>query len=125
MTPHIHPNYIKACNIILVTACLGIINFLLIGQFTSLYIFVLLFGIGLIALLAFLARKGYNWFKWMYLALIICGLPTSIKSLSLLFQSNIFAGCILVLHFILDIVVIILLFKIPKTSEVEQPSEIL
>lgn len=82
MVANTHPSNIKACNIILVTACLGIINYLLIGPFTTIAIISMLFAIGIIVILAILARKGYNWFKWVYLVLFAIGLPSVIENLS-------------------------------------------
>lgn len=127
MKKYVHPNFIKACNIILVTGCLSIIQFLLVGPFTSLMIFGCIFGVVIILVLAFLARQGYEWFKWVYVVLFGLGLKSLVVVLPLLLKTNSIAAGIYILHIILQGLVVLFLFKVPKQPIIEptQSQEIL
>lgn len=122
MKKYIHPNFIKASNLILFTGCLAIIQFLLVGQFTSLTIFGILFGVVIIVVLGYLARQGYEWLKWVYIVLFVLGLKSLIVILPLLLKSNRSAAGIYVLHIIFQGLVVLFLFKVPK-QPVREPNE--
>ena len=126
MKKYIHPNFIKASNLILLTGCLSIIQFLLVGPFTSLMIFGILFGVVLIIVLAYLARQGYEWLKWVYVVLFGLGLKSLVVILPLLLKSNPVAASVYVLHIIFQGLVVLFLFKVPKQPIIEptEPQEI-
>ena len=119
MKKYVHPNFIKACNIILATGCLSIIQFLLVGPFTTLMISGCIFGVAIIIVLAFLARQGYEWFKWVYVVLFGFGLKSLVVVLPLLLKTNPIAAGIYILHIILQGLVVLFLFKIPKQPIIE------
>ena len=122
MKKDIHPNFIKASNLILFTGCLSIIQFLLVGPFTSLMIFGSLFGVVLIVVLAYLARQGYEWLKWVYVVFFGFGLKSLVVVLPLLLKSNLIASGVYILHIVFQGLVALYLFKVPKQSVIE-PTE--
>ncbi|MEO6522336.1 MAG: hypothetical protein ABIN91_11700 [Mucilaginibacter sp.] len=66
MKRYININYIRASNLILVSAALRIVDFFLIGEFVSLGSVVALFAITLLFAIGLLVRKGFVWSKWVF-----------------------------------------------------------
>ncbi len=108
------PNNIKASNLILITAVLTIVNFLLVGPFTTLIIIIVIIGVALIVTLGLLAQQGYSWFKWMYLGLFILELVNALQTMPLVANYPLIARCLLALHYIIQIIAIVLLFRPTK-----------
>jgi len=119
MTKSIDRNAIKASNLTLVTAGLTLIQFLLVGHFTLLMIFGIIFSIAIICVLAYLARQGYEPFKWVYLVLYIFELRSAITVVSLVFKTSLIGGFVLILHYVLQAIVLIFLFKVKKKTLIE------
>ena len=79
MKRYININYVRASNLILVSAALGLINYLLSGGFTvSAESGIALFAILVLFVTALLVRKGFVWAKWVYSVLVILGLLVTI-----------------------------------------------
>jgi len=89
-------------------------------------IFGILFGVVLIIVLAYLARQGYEWLKWVYVVLFGLGLKSLVVILPLLLKSNPVAASVYVLHIIFQGLVVLFLFKVPKQPIIEptEPQEI-
>ncbi|OPB86019.1 hypothetical protein [Elizabethkingia ursingii] len=119
---NISPNYIRASNIIYISAALGIINILLINNYVaidSIYIiFPAICSITFVFGLGYLARIGTNWVK--YILLINCALTPVLSYIRILiFLTNInpLLGCIIIIQTVLQIWALILLFKISQTKK--------
>lgn len=82
-------------------------------------IFGILFGVVLIIVLAYLARQGYEWLKWVYVVLFGLGLKSLVVILPLLLKSNPVAASVYVLHIIFQGLVVLFLFKVPKQPIIE------
>ena len=125
MTKPVDRNTLIASNLILVSAALGVINFLILGSFISFYQdCAAFFSIAFVVLMAFLARQGFKWIKWVFAILFICGVPFTINALSLMFHQNILSGIISVLQVLVQLTALILLFvKAKKYLEpvIQQP----
>lgn len=75
MKRYVSANYIKASNLILISAGLNVINFLLSGSFTSSpQLGIAIFAITTLFVTALLIRKGYVWAKWVFSAIVVLGL---------------------------------------------------
>lgn len=109
------PNDVKASNLILITAALSLINFLVTGPFTTLLIVAVIIAVAIIVTLGILAQQGYPWFKWMYLGLFVLELTNSLNTIQLMYGYPLIAKCILVLHYIIQIIAIVFLFRPGKT----------
>ena len=121
MTKPVERNILIASNLTLISAALGVINFLILGSFTSFaYDFTAFFAIAFIALLAFLIRQGYKWVKWLLVILFLTGLPFLVPQLPIIFKQSFLAGMINILQSILQLASIILLFI--KTKVDTQPT---
>ena len=102
MTKEKSPNNIKASNLILTTAVLSIVNYLLVGPFTTLIIIIVIFGIALIVTLGILAQQGYSWFKWMYLGIFILELVNALQTIPLVANYPLIVRCLLGLHYMIE-----------------------
>ena len=68
MTKPIHPNAIKASNLLRLSALLTLISYYLFDDRASLVTMLgALTGICIITIAAYLIRKGYNWVRWFIL----------------------------------------------------------
>ncbi|MES2558348.1 MAG: hypothetical protein V4590_01305 [Bacteroidota bacterium] len=117
MNKLIHPNYKKASNVIFLTIILSLIKFFLLddilhkGTFIGILLAILLFFVGV----AYLVRIGKNWVKYFLLFLALSSLldiPDTVE----LCKQNILSGLAEITISLLDILAIILLFRIPKKS---------
>lgn len=118
MIRYVNPNFIKASNLILVSAGLVIVNYLLAGTFMAYFeLAVVFFTIALLVVTALLIRKGYNWAKWVYIVLTILGLFTFFNTLPALFKVSILTGCISILQNTLYVLAVVLLL-IPSRQPV-------
>ena len=114
----IHPNHKKASKLIYLSVALGIIYAVFNPEiFTFTFgIITAVFTIGLLTTMAYLASKGQYWVKYLLLIFIIFGL-LGIKIIILNLVYNPIVGIINIAQLILQLYALILLFKVPKTSE--------
>lgn len=112
---NVHPNYIKSSNLILSIILIGCINFFLPGNSFSdgRSIATIIFIFTAIGILAYLVRQGLSWVKYLLLVLSIIG---TIPSLILALSGNTIVGILNITQGILQIWAIVLLFKIPKST---------
>lgn len=114
--PAVHPNYIKASNLTLVTLILGIINIFLgntpLNNIQT--IATLIFTIGFTIVLAYFIRQGYPWMKIVLLVLSITGTLIIIPIWLRMVKDEPIVFIINIIQTAIQIWVIILLFKIPK-----------
>jgi hypothetical protein len=120
MENNLHPNFLKASNLMFGNVALGVVNMLLIphtftsGVKTVLAVVALLFY----ASISYAIRKGKNWTRFLLLFLMVFGLlvmPFIIDSL----KSNILLGLIKVIQTLLQFCALILLFKVPKQGAIK------
>lgn len=118
MEKKLHENFIKSSNLIFITFGLGLINLfmttseLVTGTHKAIAITTMLFILGL----GYLVRQGFGWVKYLPLVLTILGLisiPVTIMNLG---QRPI-VGLINVAQTVLQVWAMIILFKIPKTTD--------
>ena len=118
MAKHLHSNYIQSSNFIFVSAGLEMVGLFFaqdrLSNTTNIAIAVV--TISLIVGFGFLVRQGLNWIKYFLLALIILGV------IGMLFipdneAENPIAKGINIAQTIIEIWAMVLLFKIPKTSD--------
>jgi hypothetical protein len=117
MEKQIHKNFIRSSNLIFITVGLGLINLLLPnteimagGKFIVIGTILFILGLG------YLVRKGFSWVKYLLLVLTILGLisiPVTITNLG----DRPIVGLINVAQTILQVWAMIILFKIPKTTD--------
>lgn len=110
MKRYVSPNFIKASNLILASAGLAIINYLLVSGFTAfLALTFVVFTITLLFVIALLIRNGYSWAKWVFIVLTILGLLTVFDAIPAVFKVNTIAGCIAVLQNVFYVLAVIFL----------------
>lgn len=118
MEKKIHENFIKSSNLIFITFGLGLINLfltrseLITGTHKAIAITTMLLVLGI----GYLVRQGFDWVRYLLLVLTILGLigiPFTIMNLA---QRPII-GLINVIQTALQIWAVVILFKIPKTTE--------
>ena len=73
------------------------------------------FSLGFMIGLSLLIRTGRNWVKYLLLGLIILGLIL-MYSIGKILSQNLFLGIIGIVQTIMQILAVILLFRIPKKS---------
>ncbi|WJS94320.1 hypothetical protein NYQ10_19740 [Flavobacterium johnsoniae] len=114
----IHKNHIKSSNFIFISLAIGIINFFLFMIFTqneggivsALVTFIF------VGMLGYLVRKGYD-LKVFLLVLFLIGLLGSIRTLVSNFIYFPLNGILSLCQLIIQLLSIILLFRIPKKFE--------
>lgn len=116
----IHKNHIRSSNFLFASVGLGVINIFLsheilnsgFAKFIVICTLAFLIGLGL------LIRKGSDWLKYLFLALMIFGLfglPFMIQNMI----NNPIVGIINILQTILQLLSLVFLFMIPKKEEIE------
>lgn len=112
----VHPNYIKASNLIFATIALGVISYLLFGDAgedrtdIAAKALSLLLAVGL----AMLVRLGYKWVKYLLLGLIVSGLMM-IGWLAPLVIHRPAAGLVIIgIQIIMQAWALVLLFRVRK-----------
>jgi hypothetical protein len=118
MEKHISANYIKASNLIFLTAGLVLVSlFILSDDYPfGMNIYAVLIDVFFFGGMGILVRRGVKWIKYVLLLLIIIilfGVPSTIKS------NTLFAILILFIQTFTQIWAVILLFKKNKTDMVE------
>ncbi|MBF0694663.1 MAG: hypothetical protein IR153_06360 [Flavobacterium sp.] len=113
----IHLNHKKAANLIYLSAALGVINFILSPQLfkNSFGILVAIITLGIIIGMGYLVSNGNNWIKYLLLVFMIFGL-IGIPFIIINIVNNPLVGISNVTQTILQVIAIILLFKIPKSN---------
>lgn len=109
---YVHPDYKKAANIWYISVSLGLINFFIIdprGIFSGILTLLILFGLG------YSISKGYDWMKYLLLVIMIIGLLIILLTFSF-YTSHPVVIIINILQTILQIWVLIILFRIPKVT---------
>jgi hypothetical protein len=117
MTKEKSPNDVKASNLILITAVITIVNYLLVGPFTTLFIIAIVIGVAIIVTFGLLAQQGYPWFKWLYLGFFVLEIVNALQTIRVVAGYSLIARCLLVLHYIIQIIAIVLLFR-PKKQPI-------
>ncbi|WP_219337359.1 hypothetical protein [Pontibacter populi] len=120
MEEHMHPNFIKASNLLLVTVGLGLLNIFFSHETLSSVqnISVASASILFVAALAYFARRGKKWFKYLFLVVMILGV-LGLPFIVLNFMNNPIVGFINIVQTILQVWAAVLLFKVPKHSALE------
>lgn len=109
----VHPDYKKAANLWYISVALGFINLVLnpTGIFFGIVVLLMLSGIG------YLISKGHDWIRYALLAMTILGtlmMLLTFRTLLILYLSNPIMGIVSILQNVLQIWVLIILFRIPK-----------
>lgn len=116
-----HPNYKKAAELLYISGFLGIGN--LIWKYDTLenelQIFIAIIVLAFGFVLAYVTSKGIEWFKYILLALFAFGLISIPFIISDILNEPV-VGIINTVQTILQIYVLVLLFKIPKTVNPNQ-----
>ena len=115
MEKEIHPNYIKASNLIFGSAAIGLINLFFLSEIlndaksiiAAIFSFLFVIGIG------YLMRIGKDWIKYPFLIFLILGLIIMLFILPQLLINPI-TFVINIAQTIMQIFATYLLFKIPK-----------
>lgn len=110
ISEEIHPEYKKAANLWYISVGLGLINFLFTDAndlFFGIITIILLFGLG------YMISKGFEWIKYLLLGMFILGFLISIFSF-ILYVNNSIVTIINIIQTILQIWVLVILFRIPK-----------
>jgi hypothetical protein len=124
MVRYINPNFRKASNLILVSAGLGVINYLLIGSFTAfLQLTVVFLSLTFLFVTALLIRQGFNWAKWVYSILVVVGLFAMFNPIPAFFKANTLAACISGLQCVVQVLAVIVLFMPSKQPLIEASTE--
>lgn len=113
----IHPNHKRAANLIYLSAGLGVINvFLSPAIFNNSFgIIVAILTLGMLIGLGYLVSRGDDWIKYVLLVFMILGL-IGIPGIIMNILLNPIVGIINIVQTALQIYVIVLLFRIPKTN---------
>jgi hypothetical protein len=108
----VHLNYIKASNLIFASVVLSILSECFSGSLTipNIIISLLIVGLGISV------RKGKSWIKYILLVLTITGLAVTAFNMSFLIQ-NPLTGLLYFVQALIQIWVVILLFKVPEIVE--------
>ena len=111
-------NYRKASALIFISAGLGVINLAMVPEvFSSAFtILVAAFTLLLIAGLGLLARQGYSWVKYLLLVMFVLGLFGIKHMIVNIFLTSI-VGIINIVQTILQLMALVLLFKIPTKNK--------
>jgi len=118
MNHNLHPNFIKASNLMFVSAIFGIVNLFLIpntfasAKNTTIAVTTLL----ILAIISYIVRLGKNWMKYLLLVLMILGL-LGMPFITIL-RSNLLLGLINIIQTVLQFWALILLFKVPKQDPI-------
>ncbi|WP_288789815.1 hypothetical protein [uncultured Elizabethkingia sp.] len=119
---NIFPNYIRASNIIYLSAGLGVINLFLtyrsLGIDSINALFMGFSSIAFVVGIGYLARRGANWIKYVLLISFILSFLLGFTRV-LIFLINIIplSGFIVITQAVLQIWALILLFRIPQTKK--------
>jgi hypothetical protein len=108
----IHPNAIKASNLLRLSALICLISYLLWNDHKSfLEAEVVLLTIVLLIVSAYLIRKGYAWTRWaLLLIFFIPGIILIIIAFPFLFKQGLIDGSISLLQVVIQTIAVILLF---------------
>lgn len=117
----VHENYIKASNLFLVSVGLGLINIFLAPEITAegSTIAVSIFTLGFLLIIGLLIRKGFDWMKYVLLVFMIIG----VLAIPLILQNIMYqpiVGIINVIQTALQVVSLVILFKIPANHGAEK-----
>lgn len=113
---HVHPNYIKASNLIFATIALGVISYLLFGDAGEDRTDIAAKALSLLLAvsLAMLVRLGYKWVKYLLLGLIVSGLMMIGWLAPLVLQRPLAGWVILALQIVLQAWALVLLFRVKR-----------
>ena len=121
MTKPIHPNAIKASNLLRLSALLTLISYYLFDDRASLVTMLgALTGICIITIAAYLIRKGYNWVRWFVLISKILDVTIFVFAISYkikISELNMYALTLIHLVQILAVVLLFLPYNIPEIPE--------
>lgn len=123
-TQPVYPNYKKAAELLYISGFFGIGN--LIWKYDTLenelQIFIAIIVLALGFVLAYVTSKGIEWFKYILLALFAFGLVSIPFIISDILNEPV-VGIINIVQTILQIYALVLLFKIPKTVNINQSDQ--
>jgi multidrug transporter EmrE-like cation transporter len=111
----IHPNYIKSSNLLFLSIIIGFIS-LAIAQVplkTLPAVLSVAVTVGVMALIAFLVRKGISWVKYVLLVLTVLGVAGLIMGKQP--ASNV-ALAVNIIQTLIQLWALIILFTIPKSQ---------
>lgn len=124
MLQSVHPNYIKASNLILITLVLSVISSFFTpntGIVTPLLkIGVVVLGIIINGLIAYFIRRGSETVKYILLILLLFGLA-GIPMMIAVFKTKPVSCVISLLLMAIQVWVIVILFNIPKRNNTYRP----
>ncbi|GGF00928.1 hypothetical protein SAMN05443634_105260 [Chishuiella changwenlii] len=116
---YVHPNYIKASNLIYLSGGLGLLSYFILGILTGRFegVFEAIISIGVIFLIGYLLRKGISKMKYILLFLLIFGILISFQFLKFLIIFYPITAIIHFIQFILQSAAVVLLFLVPKRQK--------
>jgi len=117
MDKQIHPNYIKASNLIYGTVGLGLINLVFAGELlkTGQNIVTAFITLVMISGLGYLVRQGKDWVKYILLVLLAFGLIGIQFIINNIVQRPV-VGIVNIAQTIMQLWATVLLFKVKKNS---------
>lgn len=118
----VHTDYKKAANIWYISTSLGLLSFIIlnfIDPFITLVMLVMLVTLIILFGIGYLISKGYDWMKYFLLVIGIFGFFNIFGNLSFalyVYLKNPIIAIINIIQTILQIWVLVILFKIPKNT---------
>lgn len=112
LTKEVHPDYKTAANLMYISAIIGVLKlFFSFDEFNTIIIFTAVLSLSFVFGLAYLTGKGYDWMKYFLLVLFILGSISFLLNLRFVWFDLIF-----IIQTILQIWVLVILFRIPKNT---------
>lgn len=115
----IHPFYVKAAWVSLISSILNLLPFILHGEFSELTLRPTMVSLVFGLLISLLLSMGYNWMKWVVLFFLSLSsfsmLDLIVKSFSQT-STNLLSAIITILSTVADIIIVVMLFKIPVVT---------
>jgi hypothetical protein len=111
MNKPVNQNFIRASNLIILSALLGVVNFLFLSPPKATFEMIVgIAAIGFVVLIAYLVRKAYQWIKWVLLVLTIIGALGMLVSLPAIIHEDIIVCIISIMGTVLQIIATVLIF---------------
>lgn len=116
---YVHPNYIKASNLMYLSGVLGLLSYFIFGILKGKFegIFEIIISVGMTFLIAYLLKKGISKIRYILLFLLIFGVLISFQFLEFLIFFYPILTIIYFIQLILESIAIVLLFLVPKKQK--------
>lgn len=115
----VHPNHLKSSDLLYISAGLGVLNTLLSVEILDSFIAIVtvIITLAFLFLLGYLARQGYDWFKYVLLSMLVLGI-FGIPQLLQNIMNKPISGTISIVITLIQFWAMRLLFKIPKRKNI-------